>query len=124
MKKLSVLAIAYHDRVGVIVVVDFLPPLRYAGRGGEVGRSTTNMPISYLKSRYLHKQSTKRNNMDPIHYEKIADKLMQFRGKLPKEYHLSTDYAHKRTEEMKELIDHLLNELTQYARADDMGWIR
>lgn len=104
--------------------MDFLPPLRYAGGGGDVGRSTTNMPWIYLKSSYLHKQSTKRNNMDPIHYEKIADKLMQFRGKLPKEYHLSTIYAQKRTKEMKELIDNLLNELEQYARADDMGWIR
>lgn len=55
MKKLSVLAIAYHDRVWLLVLVDFLPPLRYAGRGGEVGRSTTNMPWIYLKWSYLHK---------------------------------------------------------------------
>ena len=62
--------------------------------------------------------------MDPTHYEKIADKLMQFRGKLPKDYHLSTEYGQNRTDEMKQLIEHLLNELTQYSRADELGWIR
>ena len=72
----------------------------------------------------IHKQTRPRNNMDPIHYEKIADKLMQFRGKLPKDYHLSDDHAKSITENMKDLIEHMLNELDQYARLDELGMIR
>ena len=62
--------------------------------------------------------------MDPTHYEKIADKLMQFRGKLPKDYHLSDDFAKSRIDDMKDLIEHMLNELEQLARVDDLGLIR
>ena len=62
--------------------------------------------------------------MDPVQYEKIADKLMQFRGKLPKDYHLSDDHAKSITDNMKDLIEHMLNELDQYARLDELGMIR
>ena len=124
MKKLSVLAMAYHDRVGVIVLVKILPPLRYAGRGGDVGRSTTNMPLLYLKSRYLHKQLTKRNNMDPIHYEKIADKLMQFRGKLPKDSHLQLRLARDVVDDVKNSLDVLLDMIDKLSADDEKGYIR
>jgi len=124
MKKLSVLAITYDDRVGSLVVVVSSPPLRYAGRGGEVGRSTTNMPCSYLLCRYLHKQSTKRNNMDPIHYEKIADKLMQFRGKIPKDETLGDPEAKMICDAVKNRIDLLLMRIDEMSRLDNSGWIR
>jgi ferritin-like protein len=62
--------------------------------------------------------------MDAAHYEIIADKLMQFRGKLPKSYHLHDDHACSVVKNMKELIEHLLNEIDQIARMDDLGMIR
>ena len=61
--------------------------------------------------------------MDPAHYEKIADRLMQFRGKIPKAYHLSDQYAQSIVENMQELIDHMLNEIDQLARIDDLGML-
>ena len=62
--------------------------------------------------------------MDASHYEKIADKLMQFRGKLPKGYHMRDKHAESVVDNMKDLIEHMLNELDQLARMDDMGLIR
>lgn len=62
--------------------------------------------------------------MDPVQYEKIADKLMQFRGKLPKDYHIHDEHAKAIVDNMKDLIDHMLNELDQLARLDDLGMIR
>jgi hypothetical protein len=62
--------------------------------------------------------------MDPVQYERIADKLMQFRGKLPKDYHLTDDHAQSIVDNMKDLIEHMLNELDQLARLDDLGMIR
>lgn len=62
--------------------------------------------------------------MDPTHYEKIADKLMQFRGKLPKDYHLSTAAGKIATQDLKEYIDDLLTAIESYARHDNTGWIR
>ena len=62
--------------------------------------------------------------MDPSHYEKIADKLMQFRGKLPKFKHLNDDNAIKEVKAMHLAIDMLLLEIDEYAMMDSMGWIR
>jgi len=62
--------------------------------------------------------------MDAAHYEIIADKLMQFRGKLPKSYHLHDDRACSMVKNMKETIEHLLNEIDELARMDDLGMIR
>ena len=62
--------------------------------------------------------------MDPIHYTKIADKLMQFRGKLPKDYHINDELAKAMVDNMKDLIEHMLNELDTLARMDDQGWIK
>ena len=49
---------------------------------------------------------------------------MQFRGKLPKGYHMRDKHAESVVDNMKELIEHMLNELDQLARMDDMGLIR
>jgi len=62
--------------------------------------------------------------MDPVHYEKIADKLMQFRGKLPKFKHLGDDNAIKEVKAMHLSIDMLLLEIDEYAKMDAMGWIK
>jgi hypothetical protein len=62
--------------------------------------------------------------MDPIHYEKIADKLMQFRGKLAKDSHLADKFARRRTENMRNDIDAFLFYLDEYAQMDANGVIR
>ena len=72
----------------------------------------------------IHKQTNPRNNMDPIHYEKIADKLMQFRGKLPKDDHLSDQFAKKQVEDMRSDIDAFLFYLDRFAQMDAQGVIR
>ena len=62
--------------------------------------------------------------MDPIQYEKIADKLMQFRGKLPKDSHLQTKLGKYATDNIKERIDQLLDAIDAYAGRDGQGLIR
>jgi len=62
--------------------------------------------------------------MDPIHYAKIADQLMQFRGKLPKEPHLELKAAKYATENLKERIDTLLVAIDLFAGKDEYGWIK
>ena len=61
--------------------------------------------------------------MDPIHYEKIADKLMQFRGKLPKDSHTSTAWAESKVDNMKIHIDAFLIVLDRFAKWDEQGLI-
>ena len=46
--------------------------------------------------------------MDPVQYEKIADKLMQFRGKIPKNETLGDHMARMTCDDMKIKIDSLL----------------
>ena len=62
--------------------------------------------------------------MDPTHYEKIADKLMQFRGKLPKHGTLSDKKAEFTVDQLKIYIDGLLANIDAYAELDEAGWIR
>ena len=62
--------------------------------------------------------------MDAKDFDKIADKLMVFRGRLPKQWDLSSEYAKERVNDMKDLIEHMLNELDQLARLEEMGWIK
>ena len=62
--------------------------------------------------------------MDATHYEKIADKLMQFRGKLAKNDNLGHHMARMTTDDMKNQIDTLLMFIDEYAKLDDAGWIR
>jgi hypothetical protein len=49
---------------------------------------------------------------------------MQFRGKIPKAYYLSDKHAQSIVDNMQELIDHMLNEIDQLARMDDLGLIQ
>ena len=62
--------------------------------------------------------------MDAAHFERIADCLMQFRGKLPKWKHLGTDQAQEVVTNMHAQIDLLLIEIDKYADMDAKGWIR
>jgi hypothetical protein len=62
--------------------------------------------------------------MDAIHYEKIADKLMQFRGKLPKDAHLSTEFGEQTTARIQQKIQELLECIDWYADFDNLGLIR
>lgn len=62
--------------------------------------------------------------MDPTHHAKIADKLMQYRGKLPKQNHLATPEGKNAASDIKEHIDDLLTMIEWYARHDAKGLIR
>jgi len=62
--------------------------------------------------------------MDPTHYEKIADRLMQFRGKIPKELELYDRVGICAAAELKNKIDDLLWQINRYAEQDAKGWIR
>ena len=63
------------------------------------------------------------SNMDPTHHEKIADKLMQYRGKIPKTVNPSNRIAVGLTFDLKEHIDLLLWSIEKYAQASDKGLI-
>jgi len=62
--------------------------------------------------------------MDPTHHEKIADKLMQYRGKIPKNQSLSDHQSRMFCDEVKNKIDSLLMLIDEYAKLDDAGWIK
>jgi len=61
--------------------------------------------------------------MDPANYDKIADKLMQFRNKLPRD-NLASPEARVITRELREKIMELLTQIDIFAVLDDGGWIR
>ena len=62
--------------------------------------------------------------MDPIHYDKIADKLIQFYSKLPDESILEYKLAEIEVKSMKLMIENLLKSIDNMARKDENGWIR
>lgn len=62
--------------------------------------------------------------MDAVQYEKIADKLMQFRGKLPKDSHVTTEIGQRVIDTMNHKINSMLNAIDWMARLDDAGLIR
>ena len=55
------------------------------------------------------------SNMDPTHHEKIVDKLMQYRGKIPKDGHLSDQKAKWTTYAMRKEIDLLIDSIESFA---------
>ena len=63
------------------------------------------------------------SSMDPIHHAKIADKLMQYRGKLPKHVNPSNRIAQGLTYDLKKHIEDLLWYIEKYAAAQDKGLI-
>ena len=62
--------------------------------------------------------------MDPIHYDKIADKLIQFHSKLPEIIDLESIKAKNQVQSMKATVALLLNRIDELAQADERGWIR
>jgi len=63
-------------------------------------------------------------NMDPIHHEKIVDKLMQYRGKIPKTGHMSDKKAQWTVELFRSKIDNLILDIEEIAELMDQGLIR
>lgn len=61
--------------------------------------------------------------MDPAHHQKIADKLMQYRGKIPKTVNPSNRIAVCATQELKLAIDNLLWQIDCYADEQKKGLI-
>jgi archaellum component FlaC len=62
--------------------------------------------------------------MDAIHYDKIADKLINFHSKLPKIADLELQSAKNEVNSIKELIERLLHEIDVMADVDSKGWLR
>lgn len=62
--------------------------------------------------------------MESTDYDKIADKLMQFRGKLPDVGQLEHHMARMVTINMKNEVDALLAYIDEYAKLDAAGWIK
>ena len=62
--------------------------------------------------------------MDAIHYDKIADKLINFHSKLPQEVDLEFKDAINEVNEMKGMIELMLHTIDNLARKDKNGWIR
>jgi len=62
--------------------------------------------------------------MDPILHEKIADKLMQYRGKIPKYGEVNNWKAKSSVRELTKAIEDLLWQIDNYAQAESKGWIR
>ena len=62
--------------------------------------------------------------MDATHYDKIADKLIQFHSKLPEDIDLTTYMAKMKVHFMKRRIEQLLKNIDEMATMDERGWIR
>jgi len=62
--------------------------------------------------------------MDAIHMDKIADKLIQFRSKIPHEGDLGSRIGKNAVFELKKQIDNLLWQIDNYAECNNKGWIR
>jgi hypothetical protein len=57
-------------------------------------------------------------------HEKIADKLMQYRGKIPKYGEVNDRVAKSAVYELTKAIDDLLWQIDNYAKCDALGWIK
>jgi hypothetical protein len=62
--------------------------------------------------------------MDAEHHSKIVDKLMQYRGKIPKDGHLSDLKAKLMMRLMREQVDDFIELVELLARQYEMGLIR
>lgn len=62
--------------------------------------------------------------MSPQEYDKIVDKLLQFRGKLPLSMHLFERTAQDKAELLRLTLDLLIQRIDEFAKADERGWIR
>jgi len=62
--------------------------------------------------------------MDAIHYDKIADKLIQFNSKLPQDVDLCESQAKHAVHFMKTRIEQMLKHIDVMAKMDEAGWLR
>ena len=62
--------------------------------------------------------------MDAIHYDKIADKLINFRSRIPHDGDLTTRIGKNAAWELKNAIDDLLWQIDRYSKTSEKGWIR
>lgn len=62
--------------------------------------------------------------MDASHYDKIADKLIQFNSKLGDELSLEWEIARFQTHQAKKLIEQLLKVVDDLAWLDERGFLR
>jgi len=62
--------------------------------------------------------------MDAHHYDKIADKLIQFNSKLPLECDLESDHSIFLVKQMKRSIEEMLYKIERIANIDIEGWLR
>jgi len=56
------------------------------------------------------------SSMDPAHHEKIVDKLMKYRDKIPQNHTLGDRKAMWTCEQMKLYIDELILEIDAFAK--------
>ena len=62
--------------------------------------------------------------MDAQEYDKIVDKLMQFRGKIPDDTQLYNTNAIRHAKKLRVRIDNLLDAIDWFAEKDAKGWIK
>jgi len=62
--------------------------------------------------------------MDPIHHDKIVDKLLQYRGKIPKDSPQYGTRARKLTRKARVRIDNLIEVIDELAKLYEAGLIR
>ena len=63
-------------------------------------------------------------SMDPTHHEKIVDKLMQYKGKIPKHGQLCDKTAEFHASDLRTHIDDLIQLIEWFADTDQKGLIR
>jgi len=62
--------------------------------------------------------------MDSTEYDKIVDKILQFRGKIPQYGMVNNGNAKKRIKHLLMKVDELIFEIDLYAHYDAQGWIK
>jgi len=62
--------------------------------------------------------------MDPTHHEKIVDKLMQYRGKIPKTGQLADKKAQWTCQDLRNNIDYLIDSIDAFAKVFEQGLIQ
>ena len=62
--------------------------------------------------------------MDAKEYDKIVDKILQFRGKIPQYGAVNDRVAKSAIYELNKSIDLLLWQIDNYAKCDSLGWIK
>jgi len=62
--------------------------------------------------------------MNAQDYDKIVDKLMQLRGKIPVAGELKLHHGRVAARNLRVSIDNLIEDIDKYAELDILGWIK